>query len=354
MGTRSPAGRPWTGRNGREPRSGEPARQSDISKARWGGVLRRSVKQFKHDDLTDRAGALTYYGLLAIFPGMLVLVSILGLVGKSTTQKLLDNVQSIAPGGVSDFLRSVIEQVQGKSGAASAAAIIGLVLGLWSASNYVASFMRASNAIYGVAEGRPIWKTAPVRLVVTFVLLVMLVMSAIIVVVTGPIASQIGQAFGIGDTLVLIWSIVKWPVLLIIVSLMLSLLYKASPNVKQPGFRWITAGGIIAVVLWLIASGLFAAYVAFFGSYNKTYGSLATLIIFLVWLWITNIAILLGAEFNAETQRQRAIEAGMPEHLEPFAELRDTRKLDVPEKRKAEEAERIRLAETSKDRGWRT
>jgi membrane protein len=354
MDTRSPAEPSRPGRYDAESRSGEPAQLSDIPKAGWHDILRRSAKQFKHDDLTDRAAALTYYGLLAIFPGMLVLVSILGLVGTTTTQKLLDNIQSVAPGGASDFLRSVIEQVQGKSGAASAAAIIGLVLGLWSASNYVASFMRASNAIYGTAEGRPIWKAATVRLVVTFVLLVLLVGSAIIVVVTGPIASQIGQAFGVGDSLVRIWDIAKWPVLLIIVSLMLSLLYKASPNVKQPGFRWITSGGAIAVVLWLIASGLFATYVAFFGSYNKTYGSLATLIIFLVWLWLTNIAILLGAEFNAETQRQRAIQAGMPEGVEPFAVLRDTRKLDAPDKRRAEEAQRIKAAEIGTDRKSKT
>jgi membrane protein len=327
----------------------EPASPEDIPKAGWRDVLRRSVKQFKRDDLTDRAAALTYYGLLAIFPGALVLVSILGLVGRSTTQKLLDNVQDIAPGGASNFLRSLVEQVQGKSGAASAAAIVGILLALWSASNYVASFMRASNAIYGVGEGRPIWKTAPVRLAVTFVLVLMLVACAIIVVVSGPIARQVGQAFGIGDTAVSVWGIAKWPVLLIIMSLMLSLLYKASPNVKQPGFRWVTQGGVLAVILWLIASGLFAVYVSFSGSYNKTYGSLGSLIIFLVWVWITNIAILLGAEFNAETQRQRAIEAGMPERVEPFVDLRDTRKLAAEEKHRAETAHQIRATETGTD-----
>lgn len=159
----------------------------------------------------------------------------------------------------------------------------------------------------------------------------MLVIAAAIVVLTGPIANQVGTAFGIGSTAVLIWDIVKWPVLLVIVSVMISLLYKASPNVRQPSFRWVSAGGGVAVVIWLIASGLFAVYVSFAGSYNKTYGSLATVIIFLVWLWISNIAILLGAEFNAEAQRERAIRAGLPDDAEPFAELRDTRKLDDPE-----------------------
>jgi membrane protein len=322
--------------------SGVPDRPGDIPKAGWLTILRRSLKQFKHDDVTDRAAALTYYGVLAIFPGVLVLVSVLGLLGKSTTNKVLSNIDQIAPSAVTSFLKTVITHVQGKAGAASLAAIIGLVLALWSASSYVAGFMRAANAIYDVDEGRPIWKTAPVRILVTLALVVMLAASAIMVVVTGPIASQVGKAFGIGDTAVTIWDIVKWPVLLVIVSLMFSLLYRACPNVKQPGFRWITLGGVIAVIVWLIASAAFAIYVAFSGSYNKTYGSLATVIVFLVWLWITNIAVLLGAEFNAETQRERAIQGGLPEDVEPFAELRDTRKLDDPDKRKAEEAGQIR------------
>ncbi len=319
-----------------------PEQPSDMPKAGWVQILKRSIKQFKHDDITDRAAALTYFGVLAIFPAMLVLVSVLGLLGKSTTQTVLNNLGQVAPGSVKSFLTGVINQVQGKAGTAGLAAIIGIAVALWSASGYVAAFMRASNAIYDVDEGRPIWKTAPVRLLTTLALVIMLIVSLVLVVVTGPIASQVGKAFGIGDTAVLIWNIAKWPVLLIVVSLMFSLLYKATPNVKQPKFKWVTPGGVLAVVVWLVASGLFAVYVAFSGSYNKTYGSLATVIIFLVWLWITNIAILLGAEFNAETQRERAIRAGMPADLEPFAELRDTRKLDDPEKDAAEHASSVR------------
>jgi membrane protein len=177
---------------------------------------------------------------------------------------------------------------------------------------------------------------------VTLLLVIMLVASAIMVVVTGPVASQVGHAIGIGDTAVTVWNIAKWPVLLVLVSLMFSLLYWACPNVKQPGFRWITPGGVLAVFVWLLASGLFAVYVALSGSYNKTYGTLATVIVFLVWLWITNIAILLGAEFNAETQRQRAIEAGLPDDVEPFAELRDTRKLDEAQTERVEHADEAR------------
>jgi membrane protein len=327
----------------------EPEKPTDIPGRAWRSILVRSVKQFKQDEITDRAAALTYYGVLAIFPAVLVLISILGLLGKSATHKVLDNLGQVAPGGVNSFLRTVIEQVQGRSGAASIGAIVGLALALWSASGYVAAFMRASNAIYEVDEGRPIWKTAPLRIVVTLALVIMLVASAVMVIVTGPVASQIGHALGMGNSAVTVWNIAKWPVLLVVVSLMFSLLYWACPNVKQPGFRWITPGGVLAVIVWMIASGLFAVYVAFSGSYNKTYGTVATVIIFLVWLWITNIAILLGAEFNSEIQRQQAIEGGMPDDIEPFMELRDTRKLDDAQTERAEQAHEARHASRSQD-----
>lgn len=329
----------------------EPDKPTEMPKAGWVAILKRAVKQFKHDDVTDRAAALTYFGVLALFPGMLVLVSVLGLLGRSTTNSVLDNLGEVAPGGVKSFLTTVIDQVQGKAGAASLAAIVGILVALWSASGYVAAFMRASNAIYEVDEGRPIWKTVPVRVLTTLALVVMLLISLVLVVVTGPIAKQVGQAFGIGDTAVLVWDIAKWPVLLVVVSLMFSLLYKATPNVKQPKFRWLTPGGALAVVVWVLVSALFAVYVAFSGSYNKTYGSLATVIVFLVWLWITNIAILLGLEFDAETQRERAIRGGLPADVEPFAELRDTRKLDEPQKQQAEEAAAIRARTVGRSSG---
>ncbi len=309
-----------------------PASPVEVQRHGWRAVLPRVREQIKHDAVTDRAAALTYFGVLAIFPGLLVVVSVLGLLGKSTTDKALDNLSQITPGGVDSFLRSVIEQVQGRAGAASAAAVIGILVALYSASGYVAGFMRASNAIYNVDEGRPAWRVLPVRIGVTLAVVVMLVIAAVIVVVTGSVATTVGHAIGAGDSLVLAWDIAKWPVLLILVSLMFSLLYWACPNVKQPGFRWVTPGGVIAVLVWLIASGLFALYVSFSGSYNKTYGSLATVIIFLVWLWISNIAILIGVEINAETQRERLVQAGLPDDVEPFVELRDTRKLDDSER----------------------
>ena len=313
-----------------------------LPRARWVAVFKRSVREFKHDGVSDLAAALTYYGLLALFPGVLVLISVLGFLGKATTRRLLDNIGQIAPGGVHSFLQGVVNQVQGRAGAASIAAVVGIVLALWSASGYVAAFMRAANAIYDVDEGRPIWKTAPVRLLTTLALVVMLVLAAGIVVLTGPIADKVGKALGIGHAAVVAWDIAKWPVLIVLVSIMVTLLYKATPNVKQPGFRWISAGGVLAVIIWIVASAGFAVYVSFSGSYNKTYGSFATAIIFLVWLWISNIAILLGAEFNAEAQRERAIRAGLPEGLEPFVEVRDTRKLDEVQKERVKHANRVR------------
>src|SRR5919197_3014024 len=235
-------------------------------------VFKRAMREFKHDGVPDLAAALTYYGLLALFPGVLVLISVLGFLGKSTTKSLLNNIGQIAPGGVHSFLHNVVNQVQGRAGAASIAAAVGIALALWSASGYVAAFMRAINAIYDVDEGRPIWKTAPVRLLATLALVVMLVIAAAIVVLTGPIANQVGKGLGIGHAAVLAWDIAKWPVLIVLVSLMVTLLYKATPNVKQPGLRSISAGAVLAVIIWIIASAGFAVYVAFPGSSNKTYG----------------------------------------------------------------------------------
>lgn len=299
---------------------------TDLEPVSWKGVFKRSLKGFKNDNLSDWAAALTYHGVLALAPGALFVVSIVGLLGDSATQKLLDNVGQIAPGGARDVLENIITTAQGR-GSAGIAAIIGLLIAWWSASGYIATFMRASNGIYGIGEGRPIWKTIPVRLVTTLVMLILIVISAAIVIFTGPVADQVGQTLGLGKTVVTVWDIAKWPVLVVIVSAMLAILYFAAPNVKQPGVQWVSPGGMLAVVIWIIASAGFALYVANFASYNKTYGTLAGVIIFLVWLWITNLAVLFGAEFNAEMQHARAIQAGQDPDRLPFAEPRDTRKL---------------------------
>jgi membrane protein len=306
-----------------------PESPTDLGGRSWFGVLKRTGKEFSEDNLTDWAAALTYYGVLSIFPALIVLVSILGLIGESATQPLIDNLGSVAPGPAQDIFTSAIENLEGSSGAAGVFFVIGIATAIWAASGYVAAFMRASNAIYDIPEGRPIWKTLPVRVGLTVLLMVLTALSAVAVTVTGGLAKETGNLLGLGDTAVTVWSIAKWPVLLLLVSFMFAVLYWAAPNVKQPGFRWISPGSVLAVLGWVIASAAFAFYVANFGSYNKTYGALAGPIVFLVWLWISNIMILLGAEFNAELERGRAIEAGMrPEDKEPFVEPRDTRKME--------------------------
>ncbi len=303
-----------------------PETPTQLSGGSWLAAARRCVTEFQEDALTDRAATLTYYSVLAIFPGLLFLVSLLGLLGKRVTQPLINNLAAAVPSQVHDTMINAANHLQGAHATASLLAILGLAAALWSASSYTAAFMRASNAIYDVPEGRPVWKTLPVRVGVTLVLMVLLVASALIVVLTGGLASRVGQVLGIGSTAVTVWDIAKWPVLLILVSLMLALLYWASPNAKQ-GFRWVSPGGLVAVIIWLIASALFTLYAANFGHYNKVYGTLAAVIVFFVWLWISNIAVLIGAEFNAELERGRAIAGGAPADQEPFVEMRDTRKL---------------------------
>jgi membrane protein len=292
----------------------------------WFGVLKRTVTEFKKDNLTDWAAALTYYGILALFPALLVLVSLLGLAGQNTTQSLIDNIAGAAPGSAKTIITNAIQNLQSSKGSAGVLFIVGIAGALWSASGYVGAFSRASNAIYEVGEGRPFWKLRPQQVLITFVMVIILAASAIAVVVTGGLATQVGNLIGVGSTAVTVWDIAKWPVLVVLVSIMVAVLYYAAPNVRHPGFRWISPGSILAVAIWIVASAAFAFYVANFGSYNKTYGSLGGVIIFLVWLWISNVAILLGAEFDAEMARGRELEAGR-EGGDPILPPRDTRKL---------------------------
>ncbi|MFC3520245.1 YihY/virulence factor BrkB family protein [Streptomonospora nanhaiensis] len=326
--------RPEAGPGRIPPQQAPPEQPTDMPKRSWTGVLKRTAAEFKDDNLSDWAAALTYYAVLSIFPALLALVSLLGLFGSGAIQPLIDSLGRVAPANVRDILTGVLTSLQNNRGASGIAFIVGLAVALWSASGYVAAFMRAANAVYDMPEGRPWWMLLPLRVGITLVVVVLLAVSAVAVVFTGGLAQQAASLLGIGPTAVTVWNIAKWPVILLFVIFILALLYWAAPNVKPPGFRWITPGSAIAVVLWLAASAAFAFYVANFSSYNRTYGTLAGVIVFLVWLWISNIAVLLGVEFDAEMQRGRAIRAGQPPEAEPYARPRSTRKLDERERQR--------------------
>ena len=298
-----------------------PDAPTHLPRSAWWPILKRTVKEFREDDLTDWAAALTYYAVLAMFPALIALVSILGLVGDSAVQAVIDNLTALTPGSARDIVINAVNDLTANQETAGLALILGFAGALWSASGYVGGFARASNAIYEVEEGRPFWKLKPFQIATTAVMLLLVTVCALAVVVTGPVAEEVGKLVGAEDVAVTIWDIAKWPAIALIVITLFAVLYWASPNVRQPAFQWITPGGILAVVVWLLASALFAFYVSNFASYNATYGTLAGVVVFLVWLWITNVAMLLGAEFNAEIERERELQAGVPEEktiaLEP-------------------------------------
>jgi membrane protein len=304
-----------------------PTGPAELPARSWISTLGRTVRETKRDNLPDLAAGLTYYALLSIFPMLLAVLSILGLFGESATRPLIDNLRELAPGPARDSVITAVENLQRSQGAAGILFVVSLAGALWSASRYIAAFMRAANVIYEVDEGRPIWKKIPVRLGMTVVLAVALVAATLAVAVTGDLAGQVGELLGLDDTAVTVWNFAKWPVAIVLVALLLALLYWAAPNVRHPGFRWLTPGAVLAIVVWVAGSVGFTIYVANFSSYNKTYGTIAGVIIFLVWLWLTNLGVLLGAQLNAELERGRQIEGGLPADEEPFLEHRDTKKL---------------------------
>ena len=307
-----------------------PKRPSELGWRAWFGVIRRTVVEFIDDDLNDRAASLTYYGILSIFPGLLVLVAGAGLLGRSTTDDIADNLSAF-PGPAGAIIATGLDNLQDNQRAAGLLAIAGVVVAFWSATSYVGGFMRAANVIYDVPEGRPIWKTIPIQLAITAITGIFLAVSSLSIVFTGRLAQFAGRALGVEQATVRVYDIAKWPVLVVVAGLLIALLYWAAPNARQGGFRWITPGSVLAVLAWVAASGGFAFYISKFNTYNTTYGTLGGVIIFLVWLWLTNVAILLGAEFDAELSRARAIAAGLPRDSEPYLPLRDVPKEPTPE-----------------------
>lgn len=318
----------------------KPDSPTDLSKPSMFYVLRKTAREFSSDECTDLAAALTYYAVLSLFPALVVVVSLLGVFGqgKRTTDAVLEIVGDLGPASAVDTLRAPIQQLV-ESPSAGFALVIGIAGALWSASGYIGAFGRAMNRIYEIDEGRPVWKLRPIQLALTLVGLVAAAVVAFLLAVSGPIATALGDAIGLGPAALTTWNIARFPVILIFVTGAVAVLYYAAPNVQQPKFKWISVGAGAAIVLWAIASAGFGFYVSNFGSYNKTYGALAGIIVFLLWLWITNLALLFGAELDAELERGRQLQAGIPAERNLQLPPRDNR---VADKNHAQEEADVR------------
>jgi membrane protein len=333
----------------------KPESPREITKRSWLYVFRKSFREFTDDECPDRAASLTYYGVLALFPGLLAIASLLALIGQGgrAMDALFDIVEQFAPADALDVIEEPLEQFS-TSPAAGWGFVTGLVLAIWSASGYVGAFSKAMNRVYEIDEGRPFWKLRPMQVVVTIIVLVLIVVIATVLVISGPVTDAIGSALGVGESVQVVWSIVKWPLLAFAVILMIALLYYATPNAKQPRFRWISLGAVIAIIVLLVASAGFALYVANFSNYDRTYGSLAGVIVFLLWLWIANCALLFGAEFDAELERGRQLQAGIEAEENIQLPPRDTRRSEKEGKKEQEDIElgrRIRLEHSDDTEG---
>lgn len=304
--------------------------EGEASKGSLGATLKRTLTEFQEDNLSDWAAALTYYGLLSLFPALIAMVSLIGIFGdpKTTTDTLTEIITEIGPQSGAETFEGPIQSIVENRSAAGFAFVFGLAAALWSASGYVGAFTRASNIIYETPEGRPFWKLRPLQIAVTLAMIIMMALLALGLVLTGPVVEAIADPIGLSSTAVDVWNVAKWPVMAAIFILMVDVLYYTTPNVKLRGFKWVTPGAILAIVVWAIASALFAFYVANFGSFDKTYGTLGGLVVLLLWFWITNLAILFGHQMNAERERSAEIEEGLPRaekeiQLEPRDEPKD-------------------------------
>jgi membrane protein len=306
-----------------------------LARRSWWYVLRKAFREFGDDKCTTLAAALTYYSVLAIFPAALALLSLLGLFGQSqkALSTILDVLRPLVSAKTLNNITPVLHQLA-NSHAAGFAFLLGLLGALWSASGYVSGFSTAMNTIYEVDEGRPFWKLRPTVLAVTVISIVMCALAVVILIVSGPVATSLGNALGIGSSLLTVWKIVKWPVLVVVVVMNVAILYWATPNVKYQKFRVLSVGAFVAILVWVVVSVAFAFYVANFSSYNKTYGSLAGVIVTLLWLWLTNLALLFGAEVDSELERARELHGGLPAEEQIQLPLRDERGIKKAEKRR--------------------
>jgi membrane protein len=320
---------------------------TDMPKASWKGTLKRTVAEFGTDGGTDLAAALTYYGVLSMFPMLIAFLSVIGLFGDpvKTVNTMMDLLDQLGAGKQLEAVRPVVKSLA-ESDAAGLAFVLGLAGALWAASNYVNAFSRAMNTIYEVEEGRPVWKLRPWLLLLTLVILVMVVLVALSLMLSGSVSEVIFGALGLSGAFTTVWNIAKWPVMFVVVVLIVALLYWGTPNVRPVSFRWVSPGAVLAIIVWAVASAGFGFYVSRFGSYNETYGSLAGVIVLLLWLWLTNVALVFGAEFDAELERGRELAAGMPAEetiLLPPRDAKGSRKKAEKSAALVEDARRLRM-----------
>ena len=321
----------------------KPKSPTELHARSWKYVLRKTVREFSEDQCTDQAAALTYYSVLAIFPAALALTSVLGLVGQA--DEAVETVLKVLRPLVNNSTLQAVEPVltsMAQSEAAGFTLVVGLLGALWSASGYVGAFGRAMNRIYEIDEGRPFWKLRPTQIAITMIAVLMAAMVLMILVVSGPLAESIGRALNLTSATVTVWSIAKWPVLGFLVMMIVALLYYVTPNVRQPRFRWISVGAAVAILVWVVASAGFAFYVANFSSYDKTYGSIAGVIVALLWLWLTNLSLLFGAEIDSELERGRQLQAGIPAEVELQLPARDTSAIEKSQRQEQKDIDRGR------------
>ena len=321
----------------------KPDSPTDMTKPSWGYVLKRTLREFMRDESTDNAAGLTYWAVLALAPAALALFSLLALFGNSReiVEDAIDQAGANVPTGEDSVIDTLLTSAENQQGA-GLALITGLAVALWTASNYVNAFSRAMNRVYEVDEGRPIWKLRPTMLLVTLVLLLLVVAICVALVLSGGVAEALGAAIGLSTQAVTVWNIAKWPVVALLVVLAVAVLYFATPNVKQPKFRWLSVGSVVAILVWALATVGFFFYVASFGSYDATYGALAGVVVVLLWLYITNTALLFGAELDAELERGRELQAGLAAEESIQLPPRDTKASEKKQKKYADDVARGR------------
>ncbi|MBO0608908.1 YihY/virulence factor BrkB family protein [Myceligenerans salitolerans] len=330
-----------------------PESPPELHRRTWLYTLRSTVREFSRDQCLDLAAALTYFAVLAAAPALLALVSVLGLVsdGEQAVDRVVGTLDGVVPADVLAVVRPLVENVTGTSGRAGIALVLGLVIALWSASGYISAFGRAMNRIYGIDEGRPFWKLRPLLLLVTVATVLIAATIVAALALSGPVARAVGDAVGLGATAVTVWDVVKWPVVLALVVVLIAILYYVTPNVRQPRMRWISVGAFVAILLWVLASAAFGFYVATFSNYDATYGSLAGIIVFLLWLWITNLALLFGAELDAELERGRELQSGIPAEESLRLPPKDVRAIEKREAKRRREIDRGRELREAARRG---